>query len=156
MNIGEVSSGTMRVEDLIPTFLNELIGQKKVKRSHYRLIADIEAKMRASEESGWPNEGFNYFDETGADEDLVSLMDALTEYAPPYFYFGSHPGDGASYGYWLSEGFTEEFDGPKYTDTSEAREERHVGEFLCVTDHGNLSLYVRGRNGHIREVWAIV
>ena len=33
-------------------------------------------------------------------EDLVS---ALNEFAPPNYFFGSHPDDSSDYGFWLSE-----------------------------------------------------
>jgi len=52
-----------------------------------------------------------YFESDDAHYDLEVLFDAMNEYAPEGFYFGAHPGDGADYGFWLSESFVEDFDG---------------------------------------------
>jgi hypothetical protein len=142
-NMGSVSSGTMRAEDLIPAFIAELRWQKPLKREHRKLIREIEKAMKQED----------YFDNDASD-DLEALFNALDEYCLPYFYFGAHPGDGADYGYWLSDGFEDEFDGLKVNDTSEVPK-GYTGEVLYVNDHGNCTLYAYSR-GRSRKVWAIV
>jgi hypothetical protein len=84
----------MRPEDLIPSFIWELKHQKPCHRAHSKLIREIEASMRRMKSPA-------YFDSEQTQWDLEALFDALGEYAPSYFYFGAHPGDGADYGYWL-------------------------------------------------------
>lgn len=143
-NFGSVSSGTMRPEDLIPTLISELKRQKPLARRHRRLIREINQQMNAGD----------YFETEDADFDLDSLFDALSEYAPAYFYFGAHPGDGSNYGYWLSECFAEDFDGMKVSDLSEVPT-GFSGEVLNVNDHGNMTVYAY-RRGRGREVWGIV
>jgi hypothetical protein len=82
------------------------------------------------------------------------LFDALDAYAPAYFYFGAHPGDGADYGFWLSESFPDDFDGLKVSDTADVPK-GHTGEVLHANDHGNMTLYAYSR-GRGRELWAVV
>jgi hypothetical protein len=145
INIGTVSHGTMRSEDLIPDFLYLLKQQKPLHKAHRQLIKEIEANMAKDD----------YFDSEEASYDLnEGLFEALNDYAPPYFYFGSHPGDGSDYGFWLSEGFESEFDGLKVADLTEVPK-KHNGEVLFVNDHGNMSLY-KSVNGRLYEVWSIV
>lgn len=143
-NIGSVSSGTMRAEDLIPTFISELQSMKPLQREHKALIREIESRL--------DKEG--YYESEDSSWDIDSLFDALNEYALPYFNFGSHPGHGADYGFWLSEEFQDDFDGLKVSDLSEVPA-GHTGEVLHVNDHGNMSLYAYNR-GRRRELWAIV
>ena len=145
INIGSVSSGTMRPEDLIPDFMWELRHQAPCKREHRALLTEIKSRMEAddyyeSEESGW---------------DLESLFDALDDYTPPYFYFGAHPGDGADYGYWLSESFEDDFDGLKVSDTADIPS-TYYGEVLVVNDHGNMTLYRRAYNRRLVVLWELV
>ena len=143
-NIGSVSERTMRHEDLIPNFLWELEHQKKIEPDHRALIREIRASMEAN----------GYFDSEDAGYDLDALFDALDRYSPPYFYFGANPGDGASYGWWLSEFFEEDFEGLRVSDLSEIPK-GHTGEVLHINDHGNMSLYNVTR-GRCRKVWGIV
>jgi hypothetical protein len=116
------------------------------------------------------------------DIDLEQLFDALGEYSGPYFYFGAHPGDGADYGWWLSESWDEDFicvtsQGPDNAYTFATR--RWVqfdknncdyslkvsdlayvptwfrGEVAVVSDHGNVTLYVK-TSRTLREIWSVV
>jgi hypothetical protein len=145
-DIGSISSGTMRNEDLIPVFTDELEYLAKVNhhKDHLELIKTIRLAMQTKD----------YYETEGAMYDLESLFDTLYEYALPYFYFGAHPGDGADYGYWLSEDMENSFDGLKVSDLSEIPT-GYTGEVLYINDHGNLTLYnvVRGR---CYEIWSVV
>jgi hypothetical protein len=158
-NIGSVSSGTMRTEDLIPDFIYELRRQVPLTREHRKLIRGIELDIRNHTPHGKDASHSAYWDLDQAGEDLGELMDALDTYAPPYFYFGAHPGDGADYGFWLSESFREDFDGLIVDDSWRGRQDEipkgYTGEVLRISDHGNMTLlaYSRGRS---REVWGIV
>src|SRR5690349_17755964 len=96
-DLGSVSSGTMREEDLIPAFIWTA--------KHLKLTKSERAEIRRIEKA---TETDGYYGSEDAGFDLnETLFDILDNHALPYFYFGSHPGDGADYGYWLSEGFEE-------------------------------------------------
>jgi hypothetical protein len=147
---GSVSTGTMVTEDLIPTFADELQYRLKhsstsrgLRKMHYELLTVVRE---------WKKQDIAF----RRDEEflLEQLFDALDCYAGPYFYFGAHPGDGADYGYWLSEGFEDEFDGLKVSDLSEVPA-KYRGEVLVINDHGNMSLYVKTSRA-LREVWSVV
>lgn len=142
-NIGSISSGTMRTKDLLPAFLRELERQEKLTIAHKKLAKEISARMGSDD----------YYESEELDYDLGELFDALEEYCMPYFWFGAHPGDGADYGYWLSETFEEDFDDLKVSDLSEIPK-NHTGEVLLINDHGNMTLYNCAR-GRLYEVWSI-
>ena len=144
VNIGSVSTGTMRPEDLIPAFIDELRAQQPLSQPIRRELRDIERSMSRAD----------YFEAADTSEDLNYLFDALNTFAPEGFYFGAHPGDGADYGFWLSDDFIEDFDGLKVSDLSDVPR-AYSGSVLLVNDHGNTSLY-RYTNGRGRECWSIV
>lgn len=136
---GSVSTATMRPEDLIPCFTAELRYLGHRSRELSRIERHTGAKYFVSEEASW---------------DLDSLFDMLQEHAPAYAYFGSHPGDGSDYGFWLDDGFEYDFDGLKVSDTSQVPAD-YNGEVLQVSDHGNITLYSCKR-GKLTEIWALV
>lgn len=143
--IGSVSTATMREEDLIPTFCYELRNMPHVSRDHKRMVRQIEARTQTegyyqSEECMW---------------DLESLFGSLNAYAGPFLYFGSHPGDGADYGFWLSESWDEDGDVLKVSDLSEV-EPVYVGFVAVINDHGNITLYKRSRNHRCYLLWDMV
>jgi hypothetical protein len=173
--MGSISSGTMRPEDLIPIFTSELGSLARqsgtqvsatCRRQHLKLVKAIESRIedeREFEDSDLGVDGC-------ADDDMDSLFDALGCYCAPYFYFGAHPGDGADYGFWLSEDWDDEFaDGLKLR--SDQREWLNYtkarvydlaevpawfrGEVAVITDHGNVTLYVKTSRG-LREIWSVV
>lgn len=154
-SFGDVSTGTLRNEDLLDTFASELEYQltrqpKRFKRAHYRSLIRA-ARRDLVKLAACPEDTAT--DET---EGLVSkLQDALGAFAPPYGYFGAHEGDGASFGFYLSNYALEYFDGLRVEDVSEVPRD-YRGEVLHVNDHGNVTLYLAMSRGKLREVWGLV
>ena len=163
-SLGSVSSGTHRSEDLLPAFADALDAllrkqPRSFKRREYRtLIRQARAALRRLEAELDSNEyGVN------ADDHVNDLQDALGEFTPPYCYFGTHPGDGADFGFWTNDDAIRDAqadDVPVVLDARNAllREcpAKHRGEWFHVNDHGNVTLYVRNARGKSREVWSIV
>lgn len=145
---GSISSGTMRAADLIPAFSWEL------RRLAEKLGPTPD--LPVSPEIALCNEADNVedYESDEASELLEELSNALSEHAPAYGYFGAHPGDGADFGFWLSEFFEQDFDGLKVSDTSEVPAD-YSGEVLHVNDHGNCTLY-SANNGELTEIWGLV
>lgn len=164
--IGSVSHGTMLEEDLIPCFI-DLLSELNEDRSlslPYGASAELTAQYVAEftrldnllAEIEQRQQSDDYYESEDASYDLNEvLFNELENFAPPYFYFGAHPGDGSDYGFWLSEDAIEcSFDGLRVADLSEVPDD-YAGEVLFVNDHGNMSLYVADA-GKLSEVWAIV
>lgn len=145
---GSISSGTMRAEDLIPCFADELDSLVKMQPRSFK-----RREMRKLINEAWRSDDY---DSENAGWLIQDLSDALQEFAPPYFYFGANEGDGADYGFWMSDdSFDSSFDGLKVDDTSEIPK-GYRGEVLHVNDHGNMTLYYCNAKGKLREVWGIV
>jgi len=71
--LGSISTGTLKTEDLLPAFIHELA----IRNPDHTL----------------------YFD--GEPSDMLREVDQdLQELCPPFVYFGAHPGDGADFGFW--------------------------------------------------------
>lgn len=158
---GSVSSGTLRTFDLIDAFATELEwltsgGRNDRTTKQSQLIADADEWLEQNEsaECDEANTGPDHF--CRGDDLVAELADALKEFAPPYFYFGSHPGDGADFGFWLPEYFEQDFDGLRVNDTSEVPAD-YAGEVLHVNDHGNMTLYAKDEgSSELREIWSLV
>ena len=158
-----MSKTSERPEDLIPAFCNCLddirehyvycpVGQEAEARKHHERINNLLASIEQARNEAGEEEYY-----ADCDWDLEALFDMLNDYAAPYCYFGSHPGDGADYGFWLSESFEQDFvdnGGLRVNDTSGVPQD-YSGEVLHVSDHGNPTLYTAD-NGKLTEVWALV
>jgi hypothetical protein len=179
--MGSVSCGTIRPEDLIPTFTTELeslakqpgIVSGKRRHEHLKLVREVEHRILDEREFEDQDLGID----GTADADLDSLFTTLDEYAAPYFYFGAHPGDSADYGWWLSEDWDSEFIDATHNGAPALRKpfpgepaDRGVslrvndlaevpawfrGEVAVVNDHGNVTLYVKTCRT-LRAIWSVV
>lgn len=98
---GTVISGTMQNRDLIPAFIASLKDLDK----------DAAQEFEKSVPQDPTSEQWN---SEAADNMLEDLFDALDAHAPEGCYFGSHPGDGADYGFWKFE--DEDGDDSEVTD----------------------------------------
>ena len=143
--VGEVSSGTLRPEDLIPAMLDLLAGVRLSK-------ADRATVCAIERDSG--REG--YYDEDECDEDFSALYDLANNYAPPYCYVGSTEGDGACIGVWPDvDSLMEDAREWRLVESDRSGGGTRVGDGyrVVVSDHGNVSLY-SARTG--REFWGVV
>lgn len=82
--LGTIIHGTMRVDDLIPAFLEVL----------ERFEPETAASLKGDFEAATPDQR-----EELCWERVVPILD---RFAPPYTYFGSHPGNSSDYGVWVN------------------------------------------------------
>ena len=136
--IGTVSHGTLRSEDLLGAFSNELrclVGKEAAAAWPYLSTLtgadDCLAEIQDSDS-----------EPADTQEIINELIDFLSALAPPYCYFGAHPGNGSDFGFWPDFDAIEEEDLPRVEDASELPDD-FVGEWLLVNNHGNATLYTR-------------
>lgn len=167
--LGSVSSGTMRVEDVLPAVLNALSGLRLtreerrkvdlVRRLWDRVSDELDEAYQAREDDAsctWRELLESYLNE--------DLWDIANAHCPDYCYFGAHPGDGADYGVWvIEELFTDTTQGGydgccwRLSEGNSPTDESIAPEYLyalAVNDHGNATLYRRS-GSRWTEVWAI-
>ena len=161
--IGSISHGTMREEDLIPVFLDTLEELDPERAVGFKEVADLD--IIESNEYGVC---YNDEDDIGglSSQELAlhildDLFTALDEYAPPYCYFGAHPGDGADYGFWpdiervkeaVRDGELKSIEDP--SELPEDGEHSEYDGYVHTNDHGNMTLYIKTVT--YQEAWAIV
>ena len=107
---GSVSSETMRPEDLIPCFIDVLDDLKEDLAQSVTTTTTAEDAMAVWVRVGQIDDFLgrveqnqqaeDYYESEGCQFDLEELFGALGEFAPEDCCFGSHPGDGADYGFW--------------------------------------------------------
>jgi len=99
---GTIIEGTMRPQDMLPAMMDVLL---QYHPEAYQLVTstissefDLTYMELCSHEShpAWQDEELSWI--------LYELAwDAMNEIAPEGYYFGSHPGDGSDYGFWLND-----------------------------------------------------
>lgn len=94
--IGSISHGTHRTQDLIPAFLDAI---ETYAPSHYEslMVAPFSFIPAHVEDEGDDSE---WWDSEEAQWKLDELFDILSEHAPDGCYFGAHEGDGSDFGFW--------------------------------------------------------
>ncbi len=148
VEIGTVCSGTMKCEDLIPTF-TELLRTLDTDKSFTSVIEECDRIIKSAEtdESIWEDENTCIV----LNEDLWEALDC---FSPELCFFGAHPGNGSDYGYWPSEDIENGFDGLRVSDLSEVPEDYKGDHVLLINDHGNTTLYKTVMT--LKEVWSVV
>ena len=149
--LGSVSHATMRAQDVLPACLGVLEEFDKAQADKFWKEVPKDAQDD-DDHDWWDSEDCSYL----LNEDV---WDAMQEIAPPYCYFGSHPGDGSDFGFWVCEDFVErpEDYGVRKTDDhpETPSDNDDETEYLHVSDHGNAELYAW--NGEkFESVWGIV
>lgn len=167
--LGSVSHGTLRPEDLIPAFLDTLeslvVGwmltvsgpQSDRRRDAHHAKELLKAIGRIEERADRDSYYTEDWDDTASD--LEYLTNRLNEFAPPYCYFGAHPGDGSDFGFWLYEDWQQQAKDDGVTivnDLSEVPLSYKEGLLFHVNDHGNVTLYHRDRQTGDSVIFEIV
>ena len=171
--LGSVSEGTLKDDDLLDTFAShlELLTHDAIDMNecsgtaaqyNFGIVSDARECLKALEiledvsprvtahtplgQRGSATEEQDYQDQQAEAGNLIGeLMQALEEFAPPLSYFGASEGDGAAFGFWP-------------VDIDEAAREldvlkvEYVPEYIAViSDHGNVTLYAVTA----KELWSI-
>jgi hypothetical protein len=151
IDIGTVSAGTIKPQDLFPRFIDALTaGGGKVSLS---LFFSRNAQEILSDGD------HDYWESDSCQADLEDLFDALDQIAPDYCQFSAHPDDGANFGFWPDWDSLDQsvIDGEtiKINDLTDLPDDldgfQHV---MVVTDHGNVTLYAIDKP--LIEQWSIV
>jgi hypothetical protein len=162
-SLGSISTATLRTEDLLNAFLHELEWQIQRNGEYFSQPENFPQRDRLNGILGqaqdcFADNGEIYTEQEALADELVNetLPDALSTFAAPYCYFGAHPGDGADFGFWLSdvEDIKEQVEFCSSVD-QEYPDDDFTGEWLHINERGNCTLYVR-ENGKDSEVWSIV
>ena len=143
--LGSISTGTLRTLDLLEAFASEAearcgdMATKAVSTAHIYLDPDA------------------IVDDEQAQETLDELRFLLEDSCPPFVYFGTHPGDGADFGFWVDmDRLNEELQWERdhYPDDSVPDELTldDDGVIVQVSDHGNVTVMDMERN----VLWSVV
>ena len=138
--IGTLIHGTLRDEDLLPAFADELerVGEAGAHAELIQRANRVHAKLYRDDHDG------NYDVST---ETVHDLMDALQDYAPVHMYFGN-TSDGSDFGWWP----VTEYDCETVRIDDENVIDVECNIHINVNDHGNVTVSeLRGA-----VIWAAV
>lgn len=105
IEVGTVSHGTLRTQDLIPAFLREL---RRVNPDAYQQLATPAAGFPIVPAYAEEDDASEWWASEAAGYVLDMLTDELAMCAPRGLYFGAHWGDGSDFGWWPEENADEE------------------------------------------------
>ena len=162
--IGSVSHATMREQDLIPAFYDEIAAYADMPAAAGFLAGWDPENWGLEPDGEWPADEDPWWQSESAMWLSEALFDVLQEIAPPYCYFGAHEGDGSDFGFWpslesLEEDATPGFRATYQDEVIKVADMAEVptgfsGYVMRVTDHGNVTLYEPVVT--YREVWSVV
>ena len=147
--LGSISTGTLRTEDLLPAFtytMGELTHSPISNTSKYpnEAMANLwdEAIHLIGTDQWWTIDP----EDSGVDGLLNDLTDALNELCPPFVYFGTLEGDGADFGFWPDIETIQEIVNIAECDASQGISCPDDGVIIQVSDHGNVTVMDMERN----------
>lgn len=173
IQLGSISSGTMRTQDLLSAFADALDDIKDdistgcqttdtaddtaIRTAETARIDTFLAALESRMDNDDDDARDDYLDSGYAEEDLDTLTFMLSNYTPPYCYFGSHPGNGSDYGFWIDhESLESDVRDGTLASGDEAPEDADEGSlFLHINERGNTELYIR-QDGEWVSVWSVV
>ncbi|NIR13713.1 MAG: hypothetical protein GWN86_07085 [Desulfobacterales bacterium] len=135
--LGSVSSGTLRPENLLPVFANTL-------ESFDSSDDLIQEARKVWEDLGNDKSKADYM----ASDVINDLIDAIQAYCPPFVYFGAHPGDGADFGFWP------DWDNLETISTSDSPlhlEEDNI--WVHINDHGSITVLTNDNGKPGKIIW---
>ena len=143
--LGSISTGTLRTEDLRHAFANRLealeLGMPPTPAGEPRWLNLVEEAR----------DDVFYADQD--DQSVIDdLSDALNKFCPPFVYFGTLEGDGSDFGFWPDRDSIEEIM-PLDRTVGEGDDEITIdGVIVQVSDHGNVTVMDLERN----VIWSVV
>lgn len=143
--LGTVSRDTVDPADLVPALADELLYLMWRCRVPRGARKDFTTLLRSCDDP-WHHDDMYDNDHLNA---LITALDST--FAPPYAYFGAHPGDGTDYGFWPEL----DIDLPRLED-GVSHPEYKGRDVLLVNDHGNVTCGRYDLRGKFHEYWSIV
>jgi hypothetical protein len=174
--LGSIISGTLKTEDLIYAFTEELryrivsegrkpppplgVSQRNGHNTVGRqLLIFIKAAHFLEDASKWnitvqPESAHIKQEYQELTKQLVeALQDALNEACPPLVYFGHTPEDDTCFGFWLDhDALQEELSLGEATHNEDTKYLPRSNVFVCVSDPSNITVY----NPDCNELWSCV
>ena len=139
--LGSISTGTLRTEDLLFDFALALREFEDKWNSEHEALYD-QAKQHMAQAPS----------ESELNQTVSNLQDALQEYCPPFVYFGALEGDGADFGFWPDIETIQEIVNIAECDASQGISCPDDGVIVQVSDHGNVTVMDMERN----VLWSVV
>jgi len=103
-----VASSNLKTEHLLACFWETLESLSSSQSFPFELSPSLLSTLERLVGEDSKEEDYK---EEEASQTLLALFDLLQEASPPGFYFGCHPGDGALFGFWLSEDWEDALSG---------------------------------------------
>ena len=145
--LGSISTGTLRTEDLLPKFAHALLAIV-TDNEQYELEMVEDALNGRIKRTG--------VDTRTAVGLLDDIQDSLNQYCPPFVYFGTLEGDGADFGFWVDRDAIQEAIDPTSCLVRINANGDYVleedGVIVQVSDHGRVTVMDMERN----ILWSVV
>jgi hypothetical protein len=147
--LGSISTGTLRPEDLLKAFLPYLNKENEHAQEAQAVLERIATDT-------WPPGIDNleqYLTEFNTSELLDIIMDELQELCPPFVCFGTLEGDGADFGFWVDwDRLNEAMQNIGMASESDEEILKEDNVIVQVSDHGNVTVMDMERN----VIWSVV